>query len=199
MSQELNIEAAIERVERRLSDMWDDAKVEWGDAVGGPGEHEIFAQKILSAVRDELGRAPAAAQQAGWVSVPVEPTPAMLLAAGYRASAVGASTTGHEAYRAMIAAAPRAPAEAPIDTTGMSDGAIYAEVARRANVAAEAASVRDQALAEAAWQCDHRAANWRSFEGETDMQERAEAAEICSDAIRALQGKPEAAKGGEPC
>jgi hypothetical protein len=54
----------------------------------------------------------------------------------------------------------------------------------------EAPSVRDQALEEAARECDHRASNWRSYENDADLQERAESAEICADAIRALAGKP---------
>lgn len=45
----------------------------------------------------------------GWKLVPLEPTPQMLLRAGYRASAIGASTTGQEAYAALLAAAPAAP------------------------------------------------------------------------------------------
>ena len=42
----------------------------------------------------------------GWQLVPMEPTPKMLHAGGFKASAVGASTTGHDSYRAMLAAAP---------------------------------------------------------------------------------------------
>ncbi len=50
------------------------------------------------------------AAPAGWALVPLAPTPTMLLAAGYRASAVGASTTGHEAWAAFLSAAPQPPA-----------------------------------------------------------------------------------------
>lgn len=50
-------EAELTHVERRLSAMWEDAKEEWGNACGGPGEHEIFGMKILSAIRDELALA----------------------------------------------------------------------------------------------------------------------------------------------
>lgn len=44
----------------------------------------------------------------GWKLVPIEPTPEMLRSAGFRASAVGASSTGHEVYAAFLAAAPAA-------------------------------------------------------------------------------------------
>lgn len=44
-------------IERRLPSIWNDANAEWGDAVGGPQAHEIFANRILSAILEEIDAA----------------------------------------------------------------------------------------------------------------------------------------------
>ena len=51
-----------------------------------------------------------------------------------------------------------------------------------------ASTARDQALEEAANECDQRSMRWLSYVERTDYQERARAAEILGKAIRALKG-----------
>ena len=73
----------------------------------------VYSQRDLNEIRVAFADLAASmASQApvrevpGWQLVPMEPTPKMLHAGGFKASAVGASTTGHDSYRAMLAAAP---------------------------------------------------------------------------------------------
>ncbi len=51
---EFNIEVIQQDIERRLPHMWENAGIQWGDAVGGPNQHEIFAQHIMSEIRAAL-------------------------------------------------------------------------------------------------------------------------------------------------
>lgn len=57
-------------IEGRVLNIWDDANAEWGDAVGGPPAHEIFANRIISAMFDgfaAIATERAATQPAGEV------------------------------------------------------------------------------------------------------------------------------------
>lgn len=51
---DLNNLRAVANVERRIPAIWEDSNADWGDAVGGPGAHEIFAGRIISALLSEL-------------------------------------------------------------------------------------------------------------------------------------------------
>ena len=84
----------------------------------------------------------------GFVLLPKKATPQMLLAAGYRLSAVGASDTGHEMYAALIAAAPTAqPSIGTIAHTripGMSPiGDVIATAQPKQESAADAQQAKD--------------------------------------------------------
>ena len=170
--------------------------VAWGRSPEGDEDADEALLAVLNAG--------AAAQQEGWVSVPVEPTEAMI--AGAVAS--GFHATHLEYYRAMIAAAPSAPAKA----TFSPDWANYRQGV--ADGAAEAASVRDAAQVKAA----HHAVSALHFDDGSDFKfyliailkelapgwldemakDSSEVFHRSREAVCALQGKPEASRDRSP-
>lgn len=136
-----------------------------GYARDGTLGHQHYYDRIV-AWADR--RAPAA-QQAGWVSVPVEPTDEMVAAA----IACGKHSTKAEYYAAMIAARPSAPADAAFSP----DWANYRQGVK--DGAEEAASVREELLGLLIESQESIGGDWR---GRRDVA-----------VARALQAKPEAA------
>jgi hypothetical protein len=56
---------AVQRVEKRIHNIWEDAQIAWGDACGGPQAYEIFAHRLISAMQDEIDAVAGAHTKAG--------------------------------------------------------------------------------------------------------------------------------------
>ena len=124
-----------------------------------------FAKAIEREVRADVERllAEKEAAPAGWKLVPVEPTDEMRCSVKHQAY----SDLIDEDWAAMLAAAPLPPAPAQ----------------------EEVASIRDQALEEAARICDDRHYNWRFGDGDDSVSGPKE----CAAIIRALKTTKEQA------
>ena len=162
--------------------------VAWGRSPEGDEDADEALLAVLNAG--------AAAQQAGWVSVPITTLSNWAQQWTDSNDACYAEFNSHDDpglvdLRRMIAAAPSAPVEAAIcdgpcknDPDNPCPGCPYGKNWDGDDEPAEAASVRD-AQEQTALYFERNGGHWLGSE--------------VAAAIRALQGKPEAAKGGGPC
>lgn len=85
------------------------------------------------------------------------------------------------------------------DTVALRDVAkLYAKYDALAAPALNPSDVRDQALEEAARECETRSRNWSTFINEPEYLARGDAGQTCADAIRALKGAAaQSVEGGD--